>query len=291
MVDTPDSTLDGSPWTRVDDAIRRLLTLADRAPTSVDPLHARDTLPTTPMNDETRSGSTSRTQWSLIVRAGGPRTPDSRAALEQLCRAYLPPLRALAHRFTWWDRSRAEDLLQSFLADLIEKDIVGRACPSRGRFRKFLQVTFRNHAINFMKKERPHSRKPPKDSPAGAEADSGEPSYFEAMSSEGVADCLCDCKWATNLLDRALLRVELERPRQSKIVQVLRQRLHGDPNLRDTAAALGISEHVLKVRLFEVRRAFHRAVRAEVAETVEDPEDVEDELRELIDALRGCDDL
>jgi DNA-directed RNA polymerase specialized sigma24 family protein len=60
------------------------------------------------------------TCWSRIVAAGDPAAPAARAALEGLCRDYWFPLYAFV-RHRGHPPDAAEDLVQGFLADLLER--------------------------------------------------------------------------------------------------------------------------------------------------------------------------
>src|SRR4051812_38640775 len=80
------------------------------------------------------------TQWSLVARAGQP-PAEARAALDVLLRRYAPALRAhlLLDRRMSGDRSKAEDVLQGFVADkVLERNLIALADRERGRFRTFL---------------------------------------------------------------------------------------------------------------------------------------------------------
>ena len=93
------------------------------------------------------------TQWSRVLRAGDARDREGRDALEQLCRDYWYPLYAFARR-RGLDREEAGDLVQGFLADLIERGDLTKADPSRGRFRSFLRTA----CSHFLSHAREHDR-------------------------------------------------------------------------------------------------------------------------------------
>ena len=60
------------------------------------------------------------TRWSRVIRAGDPADPGARAALEELCRDYWFPLYAFVRR-RGLSPSKAEDIVQGLLADLLER--------------------------------------------------------------------------------------------------------------------------------------------------------------------------
>lgn len=225
------------------------------------------------------------TRWTLVLRAGGARTPESRAALEELCALYRPPLLAFARHLTR-DAEQAEDLVQSFLLDFVEKDMVARAREDRGSFRALLRASLRNHLLTRRKAD-------------GAQKRGGGVMHVDAddvpLRDGRSADVLFDGLCARALVDRVLVRLGEEEARAGRGArhEALRGRL-GDgaadaPPLRETAALLGMNEGAVKVALDRLRKRYAARLRAEVAETVSRPEDVEAELRDLLAALRPPD--
>ncbi|HMO66010.1 MAG TPA: sigma factor [Verrucomicrobiota bacterium] len=91
------------------------------------------------------------TRWSLVldVRAGPAR---SREALETLLRLYWPPLYAFL-RADGQAPEDARDLLQGFLARLLEREDLARLEPGRGRFRSYLLAGLRNHLVSEVRRE------------------------------------------------------------------------------------------------------------------------------------------
>lgn len=225
------------------------------------------------------------TRWSLVLRAGGPSTPASRAALEELCRLYRPPLSAFA-RHIEFDADRAEDLVQEFFAYLIDPryEVLAKVDPKRGRFRSFLSKAMRCYAINRYHAEH-------------TEAQGGRVAFVEVdeelLASRGMpADQLLDRYWAHNVVERACGRLQEECTRAGKhnLFEALRDRLVGEADggtLEELAGDLGTSGSTLKVWLFRMRGRCYKLLIAEVAETVADPADIEAEVRHLIEALRG----
>lgn len=84
------------------------------------------------------------TLWSLVLKAGA--SPGPSAALEDLCRAYWPPLYSFLRR-QGHSPQDAEDLVQGFLARLLAREDLGGVGPEKGRFRTFLLAALRNFTI------------------------------------------------------------------------------------------------------------------------------------------------
>lgn len=220
------------------------------------------------------------TRWSLVLRAGGEPTADSRKALSELCRSYQGPLRAFA-RSIEFDPERAEDVLQSFFLRAVEKDVVGAADQARGRFRAFLCSALRHHAINHHRHENRVS--------SGGGAPHVDVHDVSLESGEPPADLRFDRLWARELMIRVLAKLGEEQTRAGKtaLFQALRERLADDDRdrpLRQLAAELQVTEGNLRVKLWRLRSRFIALARAEVAETVERPEDVDAELSTLLAA-------
>ena len=73
-----------------------------------------------PQVGEPRRAQFPTTHWSRVARAGGPPTPEARAALAELCGAYWYPIYALIRR-KGYDPDAALDLTQDYFARLLEK--------------------------------------------------------------------------------------------------------------------------------------------------------------------------
>jgi RNA polymerase sigma-70 factor (ECF subfamily) len=87
------------------------------------------------------------THWSVIVAAGQRATPQSRLALEELCKTYWFPLYTYARR-RGHSKEDAEDLTQSFFAKFLEKNYLDGLNAERGRFRAFLLASLKHFLAN-----------------------------------------------------------------------------------------------------------------------------------------------
>ncbi len=96
------------------------------------------------------------THWSVVLAAGEQNTPQSAAALEQLCQTYWYPLYAYARR-RGYGHEDAQDLIQGFLAQLLERQAFARVDRSKGRFRSFLLAALNYFMVN--EHNRAHAQK------------------------------------------------------------------------------------------------------------------------------------
>ncbi|MCC6556834.1 MAG: sigma-70 family RNA polymerase sigma factor [Polyangiaceae bacterium] len=223
------------------------------------------------------------TRWSVVLRAAGAPTPNSRAALEELCRAYRPPLLDFAQRIEA-NPERAEDLVQGFFAHILEqaaheeRNVIGEANPERGRFRSFLRTAFHNYVRNVRNKGSSlrNGGRVPHDDVNGVDLENGAP----------LADRLYDRAWAQALLARALSRLGEEEARAGRgaLFEALRDRLTDDDSvrLREVGKRLGMTENHVKVSLHRMWKRYGKVLRDEVAQTVARSEDVDTELRHLL---------
>jgi RNA polymerase sigma-70 factor (ECF subfamily) len=228
------------------------------------------------------------TQWSRVARAGDPDEPEARAALEGLCRDYWYPLYALARR-RGFDRDEAGDIVQGFLADLLERGDLVTADPSRGRFRSFLRAA----CIHFMERRRQHDRALKRGGgirPISIDLTDAEGRYGREPSHDLTAERLFERRWALDILCRVLSRVEREAVEAGKgeLFTRLHSVLEGDvraESYREIAESLGMSDAAVKMAAHRLRCRFREVFREEVARTLTDPADVQAEMVDLMTAL------
>ena len=242
------------------------------------------------MSDPAPAGNArfATTHWSLVVSAGSDSTPEGRAALESLCASYWYPLYAFARR-GGSEAHAAQDLVQGFFAELLEKDWIRQADRSRGRFRTFLLAAFRHHASHEREKARALKRGGGRPVlPLDFEA--GEGRYLLEPADERTPERLFERRWALTLLDEALtrLREEHERAARLDLFEALRGTLvaGGAPSSwAEVGERLGMTEGAVKVAAHRLRRRYREVLRRAIGETVADPSEVDDEIRHLMESL------
>ncbi|MEJ6635271.1 MAG: sigma factor [Akkermansiaceae bacterium] len=90
------------------------------------------------------------TRWTLVHEAAQGGSADAVAALESLILIYWQPLYRYARR-KGRSIEDAEDLVQGFLAHLIEKEGLRKIDQNKGRFRAFLLASFNHWMTNDWK--------------------------------------------------------------------------------------------------------------------------------------------
>ena len=228
------------------------------------------------------------THWSVVLAAGQSHSPHAAAALEQLCRAYWYPLYAYIRR-RGSSPEDAQDGTQSFLARLLEKDLLSRASPQRGRFRSFLLTSLQN----FLADE--HARAMARKRGAGQQPVSldgldSEARYTLEPADEGSPDKLFERRWATTVLEQAWSRLEAEYAAEGKadLFRELRRfnsAQEGAPGYAETARTLQMPENSVKSLVHRMRQRYRALLRTEIAQTVADPAEIDEEIRYLLQVL------
>ena len=215
------------------------------------------------------------TRWSLIVAARDSPS-QARTALEQLCRAYRPPVLAFVRR-SGYGPGDAEDLTQAFFLRFLERGWYAAADPSRGRFRTLLLVSLRN----FLHDQ--HAQAAALKRGAGKQMDAD---ILERIAGGESPEEAFTRTWLGTVLAHAMQRLEREWVRAGKRAQF--ERLapllveHAEASeLRDIAAAAGVRSNTLAVQAHRMRQRLRQLVRLELLQTVGSGEALEQELTDL----------
>ena len=221
--------------------------------------------------------------------ANGESQASARAALEELCRSYWYPLYAYARR-RGHDGASAEDLTQGFFTQLLARDDLAKADPTRGRFRSFLLTAFQNFLLNEQVRQEALKRGGRHRVLSIDSAEAAARYELEAAGGESP-ERLFARRWALDLLARVRrqLRDEYVSAGKGELYQRLEGVLAGQLEtapLATIAAELGLSESAVKVASFRLRRRFGERLREEIAHTVSSPAEIDEEIRDLFEALR-----
>ena len=216
------------------------------------------------------------TRWSLIVAARG-QPAQARAALEQLCRAYRPPVLAFV-RSSGYAQGDAEDLTQAFFLRFLERGWYADADPHRGRFRTLLLVALRNFLHD--QHAQAHALK------RGALRAIGYDDALERLAGGESPEQAFTRAWLGTVLAHAMRRLEQEWERAGKHEQFERLAAllvehAGASELRELAVATGVRSNTLAVQAHRMRTRLRQLVRLELLQTVGSSEALEQELADL----------
>lgn len=219
------------------------------------------------------------TRWSLIAAARD--SPSrARAALDQLCQAYRPPVLAFIRHSGYGND--AEDLTQAFFLRFIERGWYAEADPQRGSFRSLMLTALRRFLSDQYERAGALKR-------GGRPIESGSSLDVIADDGESPEDAFMRA-WLGTVLAHAMQRLEEEWTSAGKLGQfkqlapLLLERAEGD-ELRTIASANGLRTNTLAVQAHRMRQRLRQLVRLELLQTVGSPEALERELAELRGAL------
>ncbi len=204
--------------------------------------------------------------------------------------AYWFPLYAWSRRFGATPED-AEDYVQGFFVQVLQKQLFAAANPELGKLRTFMLTAFRRHVNDEQRKESRQKR-------GGGQIISFDAAEAEACYEveriEGEsADHMFDRQWALTVLDEAMAKLEKQAAAKGKQAEfaVMRPFLTGEADVDDYERAgreLGMSANTFKVAVHRLRSRFRESLRREVAETRPDGGSVEEEMGYLMQVLRGA---
>ena len=223
-----------------------------------------------------------------MLAAGGTDSHGARRALAALCEAYWYPIYAFVRR-QGSSAEDAADLTQGYLLQLLEKGALKGLRPEAGRFRSFLFASIKHYLSNERDRARALKRGGGL-APFPLDAEAAESRYRIEPADSLTPEKLFEKRWATTVLQRAMVRMRSEIAEAGDIgrFERLKNYLTGDdpePAYRTIAAELGMTESAVGVAVHRLRRRFGESLRAEIAETVADPREIDEEIRYLLSSL------
>ncbi len=207
-----------------------------------------------------------------------------------LCQAYWYPIYAFV-RHRGFSPEQAEDRTQDFFAYVLERDLIARADPSRGRFRAFLRTVCARHLMGDCDRQSAAKRGGGRQRLAIDPLDA-ERRYALEPAHEMTADRIFDRTWALTLLSRVVERLRSEyddsgrSARFEELIAVLTRDPESTP-YAEIARRLGTSEGNVRVAVHRLRRRYGVLLHEEIAATVGDSTQVDDEIQALFAALEA----
>lgn len=228
-----------------------------------------------------------QTRWSLVRKATGSDSAESREALEALCRAYWFPIYAFIRRQGNLPHD-AQDLTQEFFTRLLAGKSIARADPQLGKFRTFLLGALKHFLTDAQRKADAKKRG------GGLEIISFEQTQAEARyrlepMDDRTPDKIFDQRWTVVLLETAAARLSDEfrsggKARQFEVLKPFLSAEGDDASYARAGAELNRSPKTIAVAVHRIRQRFRHLVRSAIADTVSTPDEVEEEYRSLFSA-------
>jgi RNA polymerase sigma-70 factor (ECF subfamily) len=230
------------------------------------------------------------THWSVVLTAGRNDTTRAHAALAKLCQTYWYPLYAYVRR-RGQSPEDAQDLTQEFFARLLEKNWVGNADQTKGRFRSFLLSAMNHFLADEWDKARAQKR-------GGGvplvplQFETAETRYGVEPADSATPERTFERRWALTLLEEVLnhLRTEYEQEGKADLFTTLNPCLVGERTAQpyaELATKMGVNEGTVKSAVHRLRQRYRQLLRDEIANTVAGAEEVDEELRHLFAVLAG----
>ena len=228
------------------------------------------------------------TRWNVVLTAADSTAPESRTALELLCRTYWPPLYAFLRR-NGYPAEEARDLTQGFFEFVLEHHTLHFADPHRGRFRNFLLAACKRylqseHRLASAQKRGVGISWLPWSDEMAAPPPADPPEHLRS------AEACYEHQWALTLLGKVMgdLRAECGRRADPRLFEALKDHICMADDATPYAALadqLGLSAVTLRVTAHRLRERYRELLRSEIAHTVAAPAEIDDEIRHLIEVV------
>jgi DNA-directed RNA polymerase specialized sigma24 family protein len=230
------------------------------------------------------------THWSVVLAAGDGDSPQSSAALENLCRAYWYPLYAYVRR-RGNEAESAKELTQEFFALLLAKGLLSGVDPTKGKFRSWLLGVMNHFLAHEWAKVRAQKRGGGQALFSLDEAQAEERYRFEPVE-HVTPETIFDRRWAFTVLERSATRLREEYQSAGKAELYARLKGFvsmegGQVSYEEAAVNLGMSGSGVKSAIHRLRQRYQELIRDEIAQTVPSAGEVDEEIRYLLAVIRG----
>jgi len=230
------------------------------------------------------------THWSVVLNAGRKDSLAALDALETLCRTYWPPLYAYARR-RGHSLEEAEDLTQSFFAQLLGRRSLETVSRERGKFRSFLLASMNHFLANEWDRTQRQKRGGGLDL-LSLDALTAEQRYQMEPTDALTPEKCFERHWAQVVLEQVMVRLRADSGTGEKFQRFERLKPfllgeEGACSLQQAGKDLGLTEEAAKSAVHRMRHRFRQLLREEIATTVAESAEVDAEIRHLITCLRG----
>jgi RNA polymerase sigma factor (sigma-70 family) len=236
------------------------------------------------ISDQTAHVEFPSTQWSKVLNAGHGELPGGPAALENLCRAYWPPLYSFLRR-QGHSPHDAEDLVQGFLARVLAREDLAGVGPEKGRFRTFLLTSLRNFVIKQALRDKALKRGGGQ-IPISINAEEAERLCGPDLSANSP-EAAFDRRFAQAVVTRAFaaLREEHRARGREEFFATLAPFLDGaEPEGYEVVAGkLGLAPGTVAVTVHRLRGRLRELLRAEVRQLCTSTAEEEQEMKHLLE--------
>jgi RNA polymerase sigma-70 factor (ECF subfamily) len=219
------------------------------------------------------------TAWSLLAHLRDPKDPRVQAYLNRMIEVYWRPIYKYIRLS--WKRSNedAKDLTQAFFIHLLEGDLLAKADPDRGNFRKLLLTSLRNFLSNEARASQALKRGGGRNV-VSLDAGEGETWATDPADPQEAFEA----QWAKDLLEKAIDR--LSKSVKPEVFTAFRRFHLEDVAVRTISSELRATEAQVGHFLQDARTALRRLVTEEIREYVHDEGEIARELDHLFKGWR-----
>jgi DNA-directed RNA polymerase specialized sigma24 family protein len=215
------------------------------------------------------------THWSIVEGVASADEGNSRALIESLLDHYWKPVYCYLRR-KGRTNDEAKDLTQGFFHEVVlERHLVEKADPEKGRFRSFLLMALNRYLANVRKHDERQRR-----TPRGklVPLHMVEPPELSQMAAQANPDDCFNYAWVSALLERVVEDVESNCHREGKTVhwhlfndRVLAPIMNRTEavSLKEICAKYGIEDEAKGSNMIvTVKRHFQRLLREHLRKSV-----------------------
>ncbi|MBV8881819.1 MAG: sigma-70 family RNA polymerase sigma factor [Planctomycetaceae bacterium] len=213
-----------------------------------------------------------KTSWFLVRSAGKGGDWDP------LVRLYWKPLYFYLRR-KGLDNETAKDVVQDFIASLIERRAIEKADPARGRFRTFLLAAL-DHFLTDRKRRESRQKRGGGAPVLSLDFAVGERDYSIEVEGGETPEKLACRAWAHGLLDECLLALDGD-PSQ---IAALRMRLKG-ADYRQICDHTGLSESAAHLAVHRLSKEFGEILGGRLRDLCGETDDFEAELADFMELI------
>lgn len=228
------------------------------------------------------------THWTDIVAARRDGSAMATEALNRLCSTYWYPVYAYIRRKGHSDAD-AKDIAQGFFFHILERNLLGSADRTKGKFRSFLLGALNYYLANLKDFEQAKKRG------GGAtlislDDKTGQERYALEPVDDLSPEKLFERRWALDLHEQAVLHLQADYCRQGKdqIFDQLKPFLSDQTDAGDyvsVARALNMTPGAVTTAVNRLRGRYGEFINAEITRTVGTPEEIPSERRYICEIL------
>lgn len=209
------------------------------------------------------------TAWDIVRAAVDPYTQDL------LVRIYWKPLYVFV-RLRGHDNETAKDIVQDFFVALIERRMLLKADPTKGKFRSFL-LTLLKHFLVDWKRGANREKRGGRAQIHSIDFGGGEGELVYQIAGGESADMAVDRAWARSLLDECLASLDANPAH----LRALRLRLRGIP-YPQVVGETGLSEGAAQVAVHRLAERLGEELRKRLLMFVRNHGELESEVSDFM---------